>query len=304
MIPFKHPSSEWISTSHRLDRADMEISVNTSDPASAIRSFPWPVLEAGNGAFSEGVYSVVMEHRERGRSFELSHKVEGAALIERLIDERKVRFACAVAAPVSAFRHLRGSLDRSHLVQWDPDDLGAHPLFTPMILSATDMRFTIEAGRDGVNALWDGRTIDLPKGARLAIGPTFALQSGLLGLLDFRPDDELEHGQFRMEANREGGFRFNVHLASNLHRFLRSHRQEAVGWNIMTHIVSAALAQLHKRYCDDDGEEGWRSYANLVSLAEELERRGLPHWAEDEFEPELAATTLYPHKAVVAEDAD
>ena len=282
----------------------MEISVNTSDPASAIRSFPWPVLEAGNGAFSKGVYTVDVEHRERGRSFELAHQIEGAELIERWIQERKVHFVCAVAAPVSAYRQLHKSSEPEHLVRWDPDDLGAHPLFTPMILSATELRFTIEASRHGVNALWDGRTIDLPKGARLAIGPTFALQSGLLGLLEFRREDDLESGRFRMEASREGGFRFNVYLAPDLHGFLRSHRQEAVGWNIMTHIVSTALAQLHKDYRDDDGEEGWKSYANLVALAEELERRGLRHWTDDPFEPELVATTLYPHKAVVTEETD
>ena len=282
----------------------MEISVNAADPASAIRSFPWPVLEEGNGAFSKGVYTVDVEHRERGRSFELSHQVQGAALIERWIQEQKVSFACAVAAPVSAYRRLHRSSEPAHLVRWDPDDLGTHPLFTPMILSATELRFTIEAGRDGVNALWDGRTIDLPKGARLAAGPTFALQSGLLGLLDFRQDDDLESGRFRMEASREGGFRFNVYLAPDLHGFLRSHRQEAVGWNIMTHIVSTALARLHRKYGEDDGEEGWKSYANLVALADELDRQGLPHWEEESFEPELAATTLYPHKAVLIEDAD
>lgn len=224
--------------------------------------------------------------------------------MERWIQERKVCFSCAVAAPVSAYRKLHRSSEPTHLVQWDPDHLGAHPLFTPMILSATEMRVTIEAHQDGVNALWDGRTIDMPKGARLAIGPTFALQSGLLGLLDFRQDNELENGRFRVEASREGGFRFNVYLALDLHGFLRTYRQEAVGWNVMTHIVSAAFAHLHKHYCDDDGDEGWKSYANLVSLAEELERRGLRHWAEDAFEPELAATTLYPHKAVVAEEAN
>lgn len=283
----------------------MEIRVNSSDSASAVRLFPWPVLEAGNGAFSKGVYAVDMEYRERGRSFELSHKIEGAALIERWINERKVRFACAVAAPISAYRQLHKSSEPSHLVRWDPDDLGSHPLFTPMIVSATNMRFTIEARRDGLNALWDGRTIDLAKGARLAIGPTFALQSGLLGLLDFRRDDERKNGQFRVEASRESGFRFNVYLAADLHRFLRSYRQEAVGWNIMTHIVSTAFTQLQKDYGDDDDEEeGWKSYANLISLAEELERRGLPHWAEEAFEPELAATTLYPHKAAVTEDAN
>lgn len=282
----------------------MAISVNTSDPTSAVRSFPWPVLEAGNGAFPDGEYSVEVEHQDRGRSFVISHRVQGAALLERWIEEGVVLFACAMATPVSAYRQLLSSSEASHLVQWEPDNLGSHPVFTPMVVCATEVRLSIEARRDGVNALWDGRTIDVPKGARLAVGPTFALQSGLLGLLDFRLDERLKPGQFRVQASREAGFRFNVYLGADLHRFLKTHRQEAVGWNIMTHIVSTALAQLSHDFADDDGEEGWESYPNLVSLAEELTRRGLPNWADETFEPEIAATTLYPHKVAGSDVED
>lgn len=281
----------------------MAISVSTSDPTSAVRSFPWPVLEAGNGAFPEGQYSVEVEHKDRGRSFVISHRIQGATLLERWIEEGKALFACAVAAPVSAYRQLLCSSDASHPVQWEPDNLGSHPVFTPMVVCSADVRLAIEARRDGLNALWHGRTINVPKGARLAVGPTFALQSGLLGLLDFRLDEQLQSGQFQVEASREAGFRFNVYLGADLHIFLRKHRQEAVGWNIMTHIVSTALAQLRSDYSDNEEDEGWESYPNLVSLAEELTRRDLPHWADDTFAPEIAATTLYPHKVAVG-DAD
>ena len=279
----------------------MAISISTADPASAIRTFPWPVLEAGNGAFASATYAVDVKHKEQGRSFDLSHRILNAPLIERWIDEGKVRFTCAAATPESAFRQLHVSSNSPHLVQWDPEDLGAHPRFTPMIVLAAKMDIVIESARDGVNGLWDGRAVDLPKGARLAIGPTFALRSGLLGLLDFRLDETLKPGQFRVEASHEGGFRFNVYLAADLHDFLATQRQEAVGWNIMTHIVSTAFGQLARDFHKDDGEEGWESFANLVSLAQELERRGQPHWTDEVFEPEVVATALYPHKAVVSE---
>lgn len=278
----------------------MAISVSSADLASTIRTFPWPVLDAGNRAFANGTYTVDIEDQERGRSFVLSHHVFGAPLIERWVKEGKVRFACAVSAPVSAFRQLHVSSDPSHLVQWDPDDLGSHPLFTPMIVAAVKMRHVIESQRDGVNPLWDGVAVNLPKAARLAVGPTFALRSGLLGLLDFRLDGDLKPGQFRVEASHEGGFRFNVYLAADLHAFLAAQRREAVGWNVMTHIVSTAFGQLKRDFGDDDGEEGWESYPNLISLAEELDRKGLPIWDDETFEPEVAATTLYPHKIVAS----
>lgn len=279
----------------------MGISVSTAEAASSIRAFPWPVLEAGNGAYLEGMYSVDIEHRERGRSFMLHHRVEGARLLQRWIEEGTVLFACAAAAPVSAYRKIHRSSDPSHLVSWDPDDLGSHPVFTPMIVVGAEMHHAVDAHRDGLNALWDDQTIELPKGARLAVGPTFALQSGALGLLDFVKDERLAAGQFRVEASREGGFRFKVYLAADLFRSLAPERQDAVRWNIMTHIVSAAFARLQRDYGQDDGEEGWRSFANLVSLAAEMDRRNMPHWKDDEFEPELVATEFYPHKTHVAD---
>ena len=172
-------------------------------------------------------------------------------------------------------------------------------MFTPTIVAAAEMRYTIDAHRDGLNPLWDGREVELPKGARLAIGPSFAFQSGLQGLLVFRDDEQMGAGQFRVEPSNEGGFQFNVHLATDLYRFLVSHRHEAAGWNVMTGIVSAAFARLQKDYAGDDGEVGWKSHPNLIMLAEDLERRGLPMWTDEAFQPEVAATTLYPLRAVV-----
>ena len=66
--------------------------------------------------------------------------------------------------------------------------------------------------------------------------------------------------------------------------------------NIMTHIVSAALAHLKKDFAKDDGEEGWESYPNLRALADSLESKELGHWGNADFDPEFVATSLYPHK--------
>ncbi len=274
----------------------MIVSTGSSAPASGCRAFPWPVLEAGNGSFVGGLYGVDLEHKKSGRSFMLTHQIEGAELIERWIRKGHVRFACSVSAPVSAYRRLHVSEEPTHIVEWNPDDLGSYPLFTPMIVCGRDIDHRINAVDDGVNALWDGMELHLMKGARLAICSTFALQSGLLGLLDFRPKEDLEAGQFQIEPSREGGFRFKVSLASDLFRYLRHQRQEPSGRNIMTHIVSAALSRLQRDFGDDDGDEGWESYANLLALANELEKQGLPNWSDDTFQPEMAATRLYPCK--------
>ena len=276
----------------------MAISVRSSDPSSGSKGFAWPVLEAGNGSYSEGMYSVEVVHKIAGRSFEIVHSVAGAALIERWIDEGKILFVCAVSAPVSAYRKVHVANTNRHMVTWTLDDLGAYPLFTPMIVCAEDMTHRVRARPDGVNTLWEGRELNLRKGSRLAVCSTFALQSGVRGLLDFVEHEEMHSGQFRVDASREGGFRFKVRLASDLFRGLQAPyvRQDPRGSNIMTHVVSAALSLLRRDFSGDDGDEGWQSYANLVALAGELENRSLAHWSDDDFEPALAATTLYPHK--------
>ena len=60
-----------------------EISTRASDPGSSSRAFPWPVLEAGNDSFPNGVYTVTCHDKEAGKSFELRHELRGSTLIEQ-----------------------------------------------------------------------------------------------------------------------------------------------------------------------------------------------------------------------------
>ena len=281
------------------DADPLKISVRCSDAAPATRALAWPVLSAGNGSFANGVYSVSLSFQVPGRSFILNHEIEGAGLVTNWIENDQVRFACAVADPVSAYRKIHVAVLPHHVVEWDPDDLGSHPLFTPLIVSASDIRHRVDAERDGLHPLWHGHTLELTRGSRIAICSTFAFQSGLLGLLKFALGKELPPGRFKIDPNHEEGFKFNVQLASDLFEYLQSHRREMAGGNIMTHVVSAALARLQREYALDDGEEGWKSYANLVALADWLAERKLGHWSDKDFDPALVATDLHPHQMPV-----
>lgn len=282
------------------------IYIRASDTASAIRVLPWPVLEVGNLAFPEGSYSISVDYRkvkDPGKSLSLTHAIESAPLISRWAGEGKLQFACAVAAPISAYRALVASSEPTQTLRWNPDDIGAHPVFTPMVVARAEIEHRVDSKRDGVAPLWNGHMLRLPKGAKVAIGPTFALTSGLLGLLDFSLEEKLQAGQFRIDPSQEHGFKFKVRLAGDLYGYLRGGRREQTGANIMTHIVSSALGRLASKYAKDDGEEGWRSYPNLVALAALLEAREIPHWSDENFDPAQAATTLHPHRLPVEDGA-
>ena len=273
-----------------------EITVLGSDTAPGSRVFEWPVLEAGNGSFPEGAYTVRLTQGQPGRSFQLAHEVTGASLIERWITDGKILFVCTVASPISAYRAAHYSATPTHEVSWEPDDLGEHPKFTPMIVSSCGFEHRISADSDGVVPQWNRTKVRLRKGSRIAVCPTFELRSGLIGLCDFRLEERFAPGCFKVEPSTEEGFRFKVYLASDLFGYLQYQRQEASRANVMTHVVSAAFSHLKHNFSDDDESEGWRSFSGLRSLADFLRTKGLGHWGDEGFDPEFVATSLYPHR--------
>ena len=273
-----------------------ELSTRAADPESRSRAFQWPVLEAGNGSFPCGIYSFVCEDKEPGQSFWLQHKIQGAALIENWMDQGRLCFVCAVAAPRSMYRVLHRSFLPEHLINWAQEDLGEFPMFTPMVVTREDIDHVVDYSADGLDQIWDSKHLRLPKGARLAVGKTFKFKSGIEGLLDFIKDEDLQDGQFWVGESSEDGFKFKVHLASNLHNYLHYPRAEAARKNIMIHVVTAALSFLQTNYPTDREDEGWRSFRNLVGLAGHLQQNDLGLWTDKDFRPERASTVLYPHE--------
>lgn len=278
--------------------AQTEISTRSSDPGPSSRAFHWPVLEAGNDSFPSGIYTVTCTDQDVGKSITLQHQVQGAPLIEQWIEQGKLTFVCSVAAPRSMYRTLHQSETPEQAVAWQRNDMGEYPMFTPMIVASVGIQHTASVERDGLNRIWDGRKLDLPKGARIAVGNTFKFKSGIDGLLKFNLDEDLALGQFEVQASTEDDFKFKVSLASNLYHHLKYYREEPASTNIMVHVVSAAFSILQRDWSEDnpDEGEGWQSFRNLIGLADFLQSRGHPNWDSDDFRPEKVATALYPHK--------
>ena len=274
-----------------------EISIQASDLNSSSRAFAWPVLEAGNSSYENGVYSVTCEDKERGKSFLLRHIIQGAPLIEKWMTSGQLSFVCSVAAPRSMYRILHVSSSPEQSIEWIRKDLGEYPMFTPMIVAQDKINHIVDSESDGLSTIWDRKELLLLKGARVAVGPTFKFQAGINGMLDFNLDESLGNGRFKVEESSADGFKFKVHLSAGLYEHLRYQRGGLAGANIMVHVVSAAFGILKRDYTEPENEngEGWRSFRNLIGLSDLLEQEGLGHWSDENFKPELAATGLYPH---------
>lgn len=271
------------------------IETSASSPSNAVRTQSFPVLEAGNISFPEGVYSVGFSPGSDRRSFTLNHRLRGAPLILRLLEEGRACYVCAVSSPRSSYRRTYSSDTPEQHISWDKDDLGEAPQFTPMIVSRESGDLTLDKDRDGLHDIWNGHRLPLVAGQKLAVGQVVHLNASVLQLLSLHADENLPSGVFVVDGNEEDGFYFHVRVSQDLHRFLRYGDKDPSRRNIMTHIVSACFSLLRREYASEDDEGGWRSFRSLAALADTLDGRGLPHWADDEFRPEEVATCLYPH---------
>lgn len=282
-----------------------EVVTEARSPNTAVRGHAFPTLESGNTSFPEGRYVVGFEAGGDESSFTVRHRIEGAQLISDVINDGLAQFVCTVASPNSSYRVSHVSESSAHVISWKSADLGEPPMFTPMIVVAKPFTRTLDRGRDGVHELWDGRTVAFEQGMRLALSDVVLMRSSVLNMLLFERDPTLSDGEFRVEAEDREGFRFRAYLAPDLHSFLRHVSENLRRSHIVTHIVSACFGVLKADYAEDEEEDGgWRSYRGLQALAELLKEHDLPHWADDDFSPELAATRLYPHRINGASGSD
>lgn len=266
--------------------------------SDTVRAFPFPVLEDGNLSFPEGEYSPGITNNGDGYSVRIYHKVKDAPLIEYLVNEGRAACCCTVSVPITGYRELFVGDGFNQDVQWDKNWVGEPPVLRPLIVckELINHKLCVE---DGVHNMWVGQKISFNKGAKIAIGPDFRPVSSIQSLLSIDKDDSLESGQLHINQCTEDGFYFSVKVASDLHKFLQSpgggdrskHRR-----SILIHAISSCFALLSKDYSSEDGDDGWQSHSNLRALAGDMESKGLNVWYEDDFRPEEAATSLYPHQ--------
>ena len=264
-----------------------------------VRSLPYPVLEAGNLSYPRGEYRVEPSPRPDGLSAELRHTVLNAPLVEALLREGRAVYACLVSVPKTGYRKLERSRGAVQVVKWNLDQVGEPPLLRPVILAADSVTRALGPG-DGVAEGWQGRTLTIPAGARLARTDYLRAVSSRFHLLRFSSDPSMTPGSFRVEECAEEGYYFRIRAASDLFAFVQQPQGHARHrGSVLTHIVSRCLELLARRREEGDGAGGlrwWDAHRNLEALADELRNRGLALWDEDDFPADEVSSKLYPHE--------
>ena len=264
----------------------------------AVQIPPYPSLDLGNLSFPDGRYEPTVHSLAGGASVQVTHNLRGAPLLERLVDEGLAGFGCLLAVPLTGYRKfsLSESANAVQTVEWDPGVVGEPPILRPVLVSLDSFTVTLSDG-DGVADIWRGRTVEFPKGARLARARYLRSVASLQSLLDIRLADHLPAGSFEVKSNENDGFRFSVDVAPDVRDFLSSSGARGDLYrSIGAHMVSMCFAMLWAECkADPEGcEEKWKQHSNLVMLSEFLAQRGLPHWSDGDFSADKVAMQLHP----------
>ena len=262
------------------------------------RAFPFPVLSESSICYVDRVsYKATVNRRAEGGDIIVQHRLSGDNLVASLINEGLAKFACVVAVPMTMHRKVypvegEGEIVATQNILCDEGELSKSPKLRPIVVCTKSVGPTLVEDSHGLDPFYNGYHVRFPDGAIIADADWKDFK-GHGSILRIRSDDSLEFGTFEVTISETEGFYFVVSVGSELFQFLQHPGERGDRcMDILTHAFSSGLAKLH---ADEVLRETWRNYQALQVLHQDLTARGIKTWEEDDFSPELAATTIHPH---------
>ena len=200
----------------------------------------------------------------------------GENLVTQMLKKGQAAFSCTITAPSCAYRRVfvsdktpeetRDGVVVQQRLEFVTDDFGHPIMFQPavMVRAAID---PFEAREfHGLNGIWLGEQIQMPKAAIIATGPFWKAENEIESILKIKvaPEGKLPSGCYQVEAVPEQGFYFEVLVSPDLFEGLK---QPGKSFQHRESIYAAALAQglvrLHQAY---EKREDWIDQSNLRLL--------------------------------------
>lgn len=275
------------------------IKISSSDPIKGkLPSYAWPVLHKGSTNFPSAEY-IIEFSREGESSITIKHEITNSEFINALLKTDKAKYACVISSPSSFYREVFISTDNcpTQILNLTPENYAEPPFFNPVVILTEPLKnLSVDDYLTDMSPLWSGVNLNIPKGAKLAIGPIFKLSGSLVKMLIFRAEPEMKNGQFEVKERTSDGFRFEVNLSQDLFDYIKYSKESKGRKNILTHVITAALSLLQRKYGGSkEGEEidPWKLHPNLNVLYKHLELKNCLTWEQEDFSPEKVATALY-----------
>ena len=262
------------------------------------KAHPFPVLSSDCLGYQDSVsYSARIFRRGKGGNISVEHHLSDDNLIASLVKNGGAKFACAVSVPSTMFRAVftndDAGIQTTQSFDCGEGNLSDEAKFRPIVICTGGMQSATVCESYRLDEFYAGQTIQFPDGAIIADGG-WKRFGGLGGsiLVIRKADENLESGKFWVEDSTENGFQFIVKVAADIYDALQKpgeNKNHCI--SVLTHALSSGLALVAKRYRDN-----WREFQNLQMVHRDLEEKNEKTWEDEDFSPERAATTIYPHR--------
>ena len=285
--------------------------------------FPHPVMASGGMDYAEGhryeTKQLVNDPGDRGAVL-VEHRVTGENLVTQMLKKGQAAFSCTITASSCAYRRVfvsdktleetQDGVVVQQRLEFVTDDFGHPIMFQPAVMVTVAIDPFEAQESHGLNGIWLGEKIQMPKAAIIATGPFWKAENEIESILKIRvaPEGKLPPGCYQVEAVPEQGFYFEVLVSPDLFEGLK---QPGKSFQHRESIYAAALAQglvrLHQEY---EKREEWSDQSNLRLLYSMLKQKNAPTWDEEDFDANRANRAValcHPHRIDVTlgvEDAD
>ena len=275
----------------------------------------FPVLQQDGVDFVEAVsYEVVAD--KTAEELTITHTLKGQSFIRELVEENVARFSVLLLYRNSAERQSplctvcadsKDSIDikDSEIIARQIIsimDLSYAPEIRPSIILLKGQKITVKES-SGLTDFWEqGEHFDIPQYSRIALCPKLKFTSGDISkLMKVELDNKLGDGEMRVIVNQdagEGETPVSLLCGKDVYDALRNvtHAEprnavESMRCAIITQALCATYAYMNKLGEDEQDEVGGVLAAHL----EQLESQTDENWENDDFNPSLAATKMYPY---------
>lgn len=233
----------------------------------------------------------------------LKYFVSSGNLVHELLQRKKACYACEVVSPRSSFRQLyiaSRSEGASQKITIEPGLIEPSNTFVrPLVLSSAEQSF-IGSKEHGLDELRHGLKFTFKKGAIIAEGPYFTLESQVNSLFQLKKDGNAPNGTYWIKHIDNPDFVFQVHLAKDL---WKAHKKvdPAVDKVFMAGILASALSYLVRLNSkgDEDGDIV-EQHSNLESLFKLLDDYEPNSWGKLKEDKQAAVRIASKHDGGVS----
>ncbi len=270
----------------------------------------FPVLKNKTGDFLEEViYSVESDYSNN--KLKITHTLVGQSFIRGLLITEKAFFSVSLYFKDSKERQnfnlsYGGDVNENKLIAVQDIDVNFSyaPEITPNIIILEDTNIIVNK-ESGLTDFWElGEKLNIPKYTRIASCGILEHSSGdVRKLISPIIDDKLQNGAMGVKVSinaNESDRAVTVKCAKNVYDILsrvnygtkehHKNSEDSFKLSIISQILCAMYAKI--KYEIKDGEV---TNSGLLAHLEELKNKTGEDWNDDDFNPSLASTKMFPY---------